>query len=73
MEATTPLLEDGRKASGISDPYGELKTDVQRSVIPKLGPWLFSNQESPDLRREVTESVTRELDASGHAARCGRS
>ena len=32
---TTPLLEDGRKASGISDPYGELKTDVQRSSDPE--------------------------------------
>jgi pilus assembly protein CpaF len=61
----TPLLEDGRKTSGVSDPYGELKTHVQRAVIPKLGPWLFSNQDSPDLRREVTESVARELDASG--------
>ena len=59
------LLEDGRRASGVSDPYGQLKTDVQRAVIPKLGPWLFSNQESPDLRREVTESVAAELDASG--------
>ena len=59
------LLEDGRRASGVSDPYGQLKTDVQRAVIPKLGPWLFSNQESPDLRREVTESVATALDASG--------
>lgn len=46
-EATTaPLLEDGRKGSGISDPYGALKTHVQRACIPKLGSWLFSNQES---------------------------
>ncbi len=59
------LLEDGRRASGVSDPYAQLKTDVQRTVIPKLGPWLFSNQESPDLRREVTESVATALDASG--------
>ena len=65
-EATTaPLLEDGRKGSGISDPYGALKTHVQRACIPKLGSWLFSNQESPDLKREVLESVARELDASG--------
>ena len=50
-EATPPR---GRRA-GVRrlDPYGELKTRVQRAVIPKLGPWLFSNQESPDLRREV--------------------
>jgi pilus assembly protein CpaF len=61
----TPLLEDGRKGSGISDPYGALKTQVQRACIPKLGPWLFSNSESPDLKREVLESVARELDASG--------
>ena len=60
-----PLLEDGRRASGITDPYGELKSQVQAAVIPKLGPWLFSNQESPDLAREVTEAVTRELDGSG--------
>ena len=62
---STPLLEDGRRSSGVHDPYAELKTHVQRSCIPKLGPWLFSNQESPDLRREVLESVARELDASG--------
>jgi hypothetical protein len=60
-----PLLEETRRLSGVSDPYGPLKTQVQRAVIPKLGPWLFSNQESPDLRREVDESVARELDASG--------
>ena len=61
----TPLLEEGRRSSGVSDPYGKLKEHVQRACIPKLGPWLFSNQESPDLRREVLESVARELDASG--------
>ena len=59
------LLEDGRRVSGVSDPYGPLKTDVQRAVIPRLGPWLFSNQESPDLRREVTDAVAGALDASG--------
>ena len=60
-----PLLEDGRRASGVSDPYAELKTKVQGAVVPKLGPWLFSNQESPDLSREVKDAVTRELDESG--------
>ncbi len=60
-----PLLEDGRRASGISDPYAELKTQVQGAVIPKLGPWLFSNQESPDLPREVKDAVTQELEGSG--------
>ena len=58
-EDVTTLLEDGRKASGVLDPYGELKTAVQRAVVPKLGPWLFSKQESPDLRSEVTASVAR--------------
>ncbi len=64
-QESAPLLEETRRLSGVSDPYGPLKTHVQRAVIPKLGPWLFSNQESPDLRREVDESVARELDASG--------
>ncbi len=61
----TPLLEDGRRSSGVSDPYAVLKTQVQDSVVPKLGPWLFSNQESPDLPREVKDAVTRALDESG--------
>jgi pilus assembly protein CpaF len=61
----TPLLEDGRKISGVSDPYGDLKTRIQSAVVPKLGPWLYSNQDSSELSNEVTKSVARELDASG--------
>ena len=57
-----PLLGD-RRSSGIIDPYGELKQRIQRACIPKLGPWLFSNDQTTDLRRQVTEGVAAELDA----------
>jgi pilus assembly protein CpaF len=45
------------------DPYGELKTRVQRAVIAKLGPRLFgATHASADVRRQVTEAVTAEID-----------
>jgi pilus assembly protein CpaF len=45
------------------DPYGELKTRVQRAVIAKLGPRLFgAAHASSDLRPQVTEAVTAEID-----------
>jgi pilus assembly protein CpaF len=45
------------------DPYGELKTRVQRAVIARLGPRLFgATHASTDLRAQVTEAVTAEID-----------
>ena len=44
------------------DPYGELKTRVQRAVIAKLGPRLFgSSHATGDVRAQVTEAVTAEI------------
>ena len=51
-----------REAPG-GDPYGELKTRVQRAVIAKLGPRLFgAAHASSDLRKQVTEAVTAEIE-----------
>ena len=45
------------------DPHGELKTRVQRAVIAKLGPRLFgATHATGDLRTQVTEAVTAEID-----------
>jgi len=52
-----------RKAMVSGDPYGELKTKVQRACIVKLGPRLFgSAMATNDLRKQVTDAVTHELD-----------
>jgi pilus assembly protein CpaF len=45
------------------DPYGVLKTRVQRTVIGKLGPRLFgATHATSDLRAQVTEAVVAELE-----------
>ena len=55
---SAPLLEDGRRASGISDPYGELKTrgsagrDPEARAVAVLEPGV-----ARPATREVTESV----------------
>ena len=51
-----------RRAGPGGDPYGELKTRVQRAVIAKLGPRLFGNTGTADLRKQVTDGVTVEID-----------
>jgi pilus assembly protein CpaF len=57
-----PLLD--RRAMVSGDPYGELKTRVQRACIAKLGPRLFgSAMATNDLRKQVTDAVTQEIDA----------
>jgi pilus assembly protein CpaF len=51
----------GRREAPL-DPYGGLKTRVQRAVIGKLGPRLFgATHASSDLRTQVTEAVAAEL------------
>ena len=63
IETNAPREElfSGREASG-RDPYGELKTRVQRAVIAKLGPRLFGSAHATgDLRRQVTDAVVAEL------------
>ncbi len=53
----------GDRRNGLGgDPYGELKTRVQRAVIAKLGPRLFGNTGASDLRKQVTDAVTHEID-----------
>ena len=52
----------GDRRAGVGDPYGELKTRVQRAVIAKLGPRLFGNTAASDLRKQVTDGVTHEID-----------
>ncbi len=45
------------------DPYGALKTRVQRACIAKLGPRLFGTaMATADLRSQVTDAVTQEID-----------
>jgi pilus assembly protein CpaF len=45
------------------DPYGALKTRVQRACIAKMGPRLFGDAlATSDLRAQVTEAVTAEID-----------
>jgi len=52
-----------RQAMVSGDPYGELKTRVQRACIAKLGPRLFgSAMATKDLRKQVTDAVTHEID-----------
>ena len=52
-----------RRAMVSGDPYGALKTRVQRVCIAKLGPRLFGGaMASNDLRKQVTDAVTLELD-----------
>ena len=52
-----------RRDAEAGDPYGELKTRVQRAVIAKLGPRLFgATHASSDLRKQVTEAVTAEIE-----------
>jgi pilus assembly protein CpaF len=55
------LLQEQRRPGGSVDPYGELKTRVQRACIVKLGPWLFSNEGSADIHTPVREAVAAEL------------
>jgi pilus assembly protein CpaF len=60
-----PTFGDRRPDPGIGagDPYGALKTRVQRAVIGKLGPRLFGTAHaSGDVRRQVTEAVAAELE-----------
>ncbi len=53
----------GRYESSVGDPYGELKTRVQRAVIARLGPRLFgATHASSDVRRQVTDAVMAEID-----------
>jgi pilus assembly protein CpaF len=53
----------GSRRDVSSDPYGALKTRVQRAVIGKLGPRLFgATHASSDLRKQVTDAVTTELE-----------
>jgi len=52
----------GERREGNGDPYGELKRRVQRACIAKLGPRLFGNVKTSDLRRQVTAAVTQEID-----------
>jgi len=55
------FLERRSMVSG--DPYGELKTRVQRACIAKLGPRLFGGaMATNDLRTQVTDAVTQEID-----------
>jgi pilus assembly protein CpaF len=52
-----------KRDAAAGDPYGELKTRVQRAVIAKLGPRLFGAMHaSSDLRTQVTDAVTAEID-----------
>ena len=48
-----------------SDPYSELKIRVQRACIAKLGPHLFANGATTDLRDHVARTVADELRADG--------
>ena len=58
----------GARPDAPVDPYGALKTRVQRAVIAKLGPRLFgATHASSDLRRQVTEAVTAEVDREQEA------
>ena len=52
----------GAQRSSGGDPYGALKTGVQRAVIAKLGPRLFGNTGASDLRKQVTDAVSYEID-----------
>ncbi len=70
---TTPLLEDGRKASGISDPYGELKTRRAAGVHPEARALalLEPGVSRPAPRGDrIGHARARRV---GHAARRGRS
>jgi len=51
-----------RREGSAGDPYGELKRRVQRTCIAKLGPRLFGNVKTGDLRKQVTATVTAEID-----------
>ena len=63
--AATALLGEQRRPGGSVDAYGELKTRVQRACIVSLGPWLYSNEGSPELGSKVRTLVTEELDRDG--------
>jgi pilus assembly protein CpaF len=64
LQATEPHANpfSGRREAPV-DPYGGLKTQVQRAVIAKLGPRLFgSSHATSDLRKHVTDAVAAELE-----------
>ena len=62
-EADAKRLLDAWPAMVSGDPYGELKTRVQRACIPKLGPRLFGNhgvgrpRTAGDRSRHATSST----------------
>jgi pilus assembly protein CpaF len=56
------LLSEQRRTGGSVDPYGELKTKVQKACILTLGPWLYSNEGSPELSSKVRTLVATEID-----------
>src|SRR6476659_1014268 len=50
------------RSSAVTDPFAELKTRVHREIIPRLGPRMFTADESDaDLEAKVTEVVTELL------------
>jgi pilus assembly protein CpaF len=61
-EEATELLSVGKRGVAASDPYGELKTKVQRACVVKLGYRVFAeSSDNAEIKRHVTEAVTVEI------------
>jgi pilus assembly protein CpaF len=68
MIKTAPREAVFAETRATGDPFGELKTRVQRVCIAKLGPRLFgSSQTTRDLSAQVKEVVSEEIDKEGAA------